>query len=993
MPRFSVLYGYQGAVGFKSDDRSSFTDAVVRLIGSLRCIDVIFLANTILGLNRAHSISVRANDTGIDPSCFEEIIEYMSRPSVIASGQVPFVYSLNDRFPAHHYQPIKDKSWPGVNKDDGLAYCTLADDSGLTAVHRSDVAYIIVPPPFQAGSSGSDQTLPVAANEYRERMMLVARILTPGAGLAILEKGDLGLIAHSRFGLLDRNHPSDATAPLFLTHGGMGFTQAEWDDLAHYVHSPKNISAALGGYTRVRFVMRPLASHSVGIFLAGVNGNIGPDDGQLSHASTPTSIRAGLASRIDRLVESATTPDERAQLTGIDIWPNGMFWDPVSWHDKASIAPCTEESLKRIVDQPAVAPSVITIRPRYAAYTAHIVDNRDNGAAESSKSFTFELDGLLESFLAAVNRLLPSKVPGTGDSSILPPSLWIRQREGSNRPEFYVSENTTGDEWREIRYQIVGPEIWIQPLYPSRTAGNNATSNLNSPFWGLRHSYHNFQSAKYRELFVYAVYAKKPPLHKQSPSVHSDFAFEDYFNGLDVCTLCGHIFDSDAIAKKKLRHMVDAHEVLQKKGSVQSKAILGASHENNGQDLRDNGTLQTTPPRKALKRKIGSPHDTDSSYGLPEAKSASRPSAARPAAVAKKRRSTFRGARDTDSTYRPQSEGSDDDGDHDLGSAKLSTEDLADEEQPKKKRRSGVAAKKRVDDPTYRPQSEGSDDDGDHDLGSAKLSTEDLADEEQPKKKRRSGVAAKKRVDDPTYRPQSEGSDDDGDHDLGSAKLSTEDLADEEQPKKKRRSGVAAKKRVDDPTYRPQSEGSDDDADHDLGSAKLSTEDLADEEQPKKKRRSGVAAKKRADDPTYRPGSDIDDDEDDEVGAKSHKAAAAPTKVKGSKSRGRTKKASDGQIKGAAATSVSVKHNESPLDGTLDAGAVRAAVRSTDGQTERTNQTLEQYLCADYSQQQDDGLVLVYAKYLSILNLSLSRDRHVVFHDGVRELLRVDVRS
>ncbi|CAK7567699.1 MAG: hypothetical protein SEPTF4163_005667 [Sporothrix epigloea] len=755
-PRVSVLYGFQGAVSFDLDNRSSFIDAVLRLVGPLRSINVAFLAadRNGDGLIVNHTLNEIANHKGHDPFCFDMLKDYLTKPSVIASRQVPFVHALDDTLPKHHYQPNKDREWPKAHAEDGLAYCILSEDLHETAHRRYDMAYLVVPPPLQDKNQKQAQKLRLASNQYREQMMLVARILTPGAGLAILEKGDAATVPHCRFGLLEHKVSPQTTAPRFLTHGGMGFTQSEWDDIVQCVFPASHDPGFLDGFTRIRFVMRPLASHSVGIFLAGINSCESQEDGRRKNVVPPTSIRAGLASRIDRLVYSTTTTDEQAQLTGVDVWPSGLFWHPGVRPIQAGIAPCTEKSLEHIVDQPAVAPSVITIRPRYAAYTAHLVNGEDDCSIRPAGSFAFELDGPVACFLDAVYQLIYHQVPGTGSSGTTQLSLWIRQRKNSNRPEFFVTNETTQHEWLVICSQIVGPAIWVQPIDPKSIAKSSVFAASSSSSWGLRISYHNFQTAAFHN----ALCMEHTPTREQSRPVNDKgkeyiMSPNDGFIGLDVCTLCDCIFDTGTSAKKKLRHMVDAHGVLHKQLCViRPKAISSADHKDDQNESSEKSILQTTP-RTYLKRKSETPHDTGSSNDLYEADSVSSPPVAGRTAATKKCRIKFRGARDNDSAYRPHTDGSDDERDHDLGSAKLLAEDLMDEDQGKKQRRASAGAKKRVDDPTYRPQADGSDDERDHDLGSAKFLAEDLVDEHQPKKQRRFGAGAKKRVDDLTYRP------------------------------------------------------------------------------------------------------------------------------------------------------------------------------------------------------------------------------------------------
>ncbi|CAK7268757.1 hypothetical protein SEPCBS57363_003254 [Sporothrix epigloea] len=764
-PQVSVLYGFQGAISFNLDNRSSFIDAVLRLVGPLRNINVAFLAadRNGNGLVVKHTLHDIANDKSLDPFCFDMLKNYLTKPSVITSRQVPFVHLLGDTLPKHHYQPTKDEEWPKEHAEDGLAYCTLSEDLHRMAHHWYDVAYLVVPPPIQDRNLKQGQKLHLASNQYREQLMLVARILTPGAGLAILKEGDAGIVPHCRFGLLKRIVTPLIMAPRFLTRGGMGFTQVEWDELVQCVF-PANYDPALSdGFTRVRFLMQPLGSHTVSIFLAGVNSAECQEVSRLKNVVPPTSIRAGLASRIDRLVQSATTPVEQAQLIGVDIWPNGLFWDPEARPIQAGIGPCTEKSLEHIFDQPAVVPSVITIRPRYGAYTAHVVGSKDDYSIVPSRSFAFELDGTVAGFLDAVYQLVQHQIPGAGGSGTTQPSLWIWQRENSNRPEFYVTHETTQHEWLVICSQIVGPAIWVLPIDPKSIAKCNVIPASSSSSWGLRTSYHNFQTAAFHK----ALCTEKIPAREQSRSVNDNgkeyiLSPSDGFIGLDVCTLCDCIFDTGTSAKKKLRHMVDAHGVLHKQlRATRPKAILGAGHKDDQKDLLDKDILQTTP-RTSLKRKSETAQDTGSRNILHEVVSVSSPSVAGRTAAAKRRKIKFRGARDNDSAYRPHTDGSDDERDHDLGSAKLLAEDLMDEDQRKKQRRASAGPKKRVDDPTYRPRIDGSDDERDHDLGSAKFLAEDLLAEDQRKKQRRSG-AGKKHVDDPSYRPSKVTDDEDDD--------------------------------------------------------------------------------------------------------------------------------------------------------------------------------------------------------------------------------------
>ncbi|CAK7234748.1 hypothetical protein SBRCBS47491_009053 [Sporothrix bragantina] len=781
----SVLYGFQGAVGFDLNNRQSFIDAVLRLVGPLRNVNVAFLKadrdeNDQHELVVVHTLYEIVNNSVLDPYCFDMLKRYLEEPFVIESWQVPFVYTPGDILPKRYHQPIKGKEWPmDTHGDDGLVYCRASKDLHRGSYHQHDVAYLMVPPPAKNG-----QTLPIASNQYREQMMVVARILTPGAGLAIYERGDAGLVPHCRFGLLDKKDPLKLTTPRFLTHGGMGFSQAQWDDLVRCVCATESEHAYYGGMINVIFDVQPIGEHSVGIFLAGVNSDSsqqGQDEGGLDNViAPPTSIRAGLAKRIDRLLESGTTQVEQRGLRGVDIWPNGLFWDPEIWPIHACIFPCTKGSLERIEDQPDVAPSVIAIRPRYSTYMAHVLHRENGSSAVQDMSFVFKLDDPLDSFLDTVYSITGT---GTGTSNARP-SLWIRQCENSNRPEFYITHKTTQKEWFVICSQIVGPAIWVRPLDPSDIAQTNVFSAVVPPSWGLRPSYHNFRNLAFHE----ALYTEQKLAREQQHAVEAVKAEEedgdavqgmsgepvedpdevkvkymvedtsqdkkqspaDGFADLDVCTLCSHIFKAGTKAAEKLRHMVDAHGILHKQlRAARPGVIVDDGHDNSRDESREKGVQQPTPPRTRTrpKRKSEAPlkggsSDSSSSGGDGDTGPSN---AFGHGAAAKKRKTKFRGLRDKDSAYRPENDGSDDERDHDLGSAKLLAEDLVGEDQLKKRKR---AAAKRVNDPTYRP---GQDEDDDEDEDSSKFLT--------PKRVKRGGSV------DPSYRPSKAEQEDEDDED------------------------------------------------------------------------------------------------------------------------------------------------------------------------------------------------------------------------------------
>ncbi|CAK7205216.1 hypothetical protein SEUCBS139899_007983 [Sporothrix eucalyptigena] len=847
-----VLYGLQGHVQFNTRDPSSFVDAVIRLMGPTRTINVAFLrlddddcplvVDTVI-----HDI---VNDSVADTYGFDKVLYHLARVEERRQENgsdttiVPFVYTPMDRLPEHYWEPAQDRE--GVKRacngfleyHDSLIYCR---SSGKFGVSSNDTAYLLG---FLNGRLG--WKAPITGKEHREQMMVVARILTPNAGLAILEKGDAGLIAHCRFGLSEKQSEERSIdrPPSFMSLGGMGFSQAQWDYIA------KNPS---GG--TVYFDVEPLKKHSVGIFLAGFNSSSQLDkkvDGSENVGTgLATSVRAGLAKRIDPILRAATTSEEQKLITGITIWPKGLLWDHEEWPVHSSVVPCTVKSLERMEDQPEAAPSVVVMRPVYSSYKAHVVGS-------AGLSFSFEIDGRLDTFLDQFYDTLQTDEQLAvwfrmhKDGMIHKPAIWIRQHKDGRtgtRPEFFVMSSTTQRKWLEVCSQIVAPEIWVQPYPDELVADGMLTSG-----WGLQGCYENFRTIEFHnskyalsvkerereqsvvgidgtENFVQgAVEESNEELFKDSNEEEEELVMEyiveevddtnlqSPFHGLsslEVCTLCAFTFGICASATERLRHMVDAHGSLYGQlRFAQPGVIVEDSHQSHaGETHSEEHQPTTAPARTRPKRKRNTLHESGDTADS-SADSGSDPTVKSNRAKPKKRRTKTR--TEDDPTYDPRNDGSDDERDHDLGSAKLLVEDLVDEEHLRKRK---ATAKKRIDDPTYRPSKDDEDDGEDN--------SQFLA----PKRAKRG------RSIDPSYRPCKGDDDDDEDKNIREKSPA---------PKKVRRGGSV------DPSYRPPT-------DEDVEEGEELFPETVNGKPSKKSRRGGFL------DPSYRPnGNAADDDEQDE---------------------------------------------------------------------------------------------------------------------------------
>lgn len=842
----AFLYGRQGAVRFDLDDRSSFIDAVARLVGANQSINVSLLKST-TGYRPGSAVvpqtfhDIVHDAPTVDPFDFDKIRvvllqwrqDYPEPPGRNEDDDgllVPFVHPPDEAPPTGHWRPSV--------KPIGLVKCVRRGSPPSSRLAESgDVAYLAFNVPFIKKHSGYTPCYRLGTNQYGPWMLVVARILTPGAGLALLAGTPGSLVAHSRLGLVYEkwrvravDSEQSFTFTPFATHGGLGFHPEHVSFLVQSVAGMDKRTVHDLHDNEIRYVnvdVTPLHDWSVGVFLAGLNSeaatatvdssdvgnNIG--DNVVKMVGAPPSFRVGLAQCIDRMLTAVTTPGERALLDGVDIWPDGAFWDHEARPVRAAVLPCTALALHQIEDRPFHAASLVAIRPIYRKYTAWV-----EGKDGKTTSFAFEQDGQFNAFFESVKAILGAVHDDTDeddyedykeDQTELGADVvasrrdlnhvWIRQRAGSNRPQFLVSPKMTQAEWFVVCNQIVGPEIWVTR---EKTA-DWYEKDMNKKFaWGYRTSYGNLLSVReHKERYAALVEAREGkgegqvyyqtnkskvatkavgPVEQDTVTdtdtdtdTESDTETDaDTLTSLDVCTLCAYWFSAHATVTDKLRHMVDMHGVLHKQLSAARPGVIvteapedestSAAADKHGEPSTRSGLatppLQRTPPKNKRGRS-GTPSNLDPSYqpskGKDDGSSSSGEASGVPGSsdndgsrVAKKRKTAARRAAHDDSTYRPEKDEGDDEADHDLGSAKFVPDDFGDDPAKKRKR----FALPKVHDPSYKPSKDGEEEDEDNDEDD---NDKDVLDKGKKVKKHR--------ADDLTYHPSRHDAADDDDDD------------------------------------------------------------------------------------------------------------------------------------------------------------------------------------------------------------------------------------
>ncbi|KIH91069.1 hypothetical protein SPBR_01275 [Sporothrix brasiliensis 5110] len=603
----AFLYGYQGAVRFDLADPMTFVDAVFRLMGATQKISISLLKGYVGGYHAAvvqetyHGLSQHGPDEGSGPFAFDKI-----RLSILESRHgrreipdkredddgllVPFVHAPDQQLAdLWHWRPSPYLVKCIVN---GSALSGRREDSG-------DAAYLPIHIEYREKIRIGSPNVYTAryrlgSNQYGRWMQVAARILTPGAGHALASGTPGSIVAHSRMGLHDGGWRSGPAAPFvpFTTYGGLGFTSAHFQQVADSLAGNlfKSTYDGMDRHSRyATFDMEPLPRWTVCVFLPGLSSDASEAVGPEVTDSEPISgiqehFHTTLARCIDRVLTAGTTAEERRLLKDVNVWSGGAIWDPAAWFVTVPALPTSGSSLELTTTGYRDPPSIVSIQPNYSTYTAHVERPGDKTA-----SFAFEIDGPYETFFNGVKAILGAIHDDANDpdyeeykeyqdkrfcTSVESKRdlnhIWIRQRDGSNRPEFLLSAKTTENEWQAVCNQIVGPEVWVTR---EKEADWHEADIYRKGIWGYQDSYKNLESMPYsygpprRSLFASI---SSTPTTVDGTDPETDLA------SLNICSSCLHKFAFHDTIEDKLRHMVEQHSILKKEQGVSQ---LGAEAE------------------------------------------------------------------------------------------------------------------------------------------------------------------------------------------------------------------------------------------------------------------------------------------------------------------------------------------------------------------------------------------------------------------------------
>ncbi|EPE08513.1 hypothetical protein F503_04100 [Ophiostoma piceae UAMH 11346] len=483
------LYGFQGAVNFDIYNHDSLSDAVARLMGPTTKVNFALYTVTPALAPSGKPVAARPPNGYVAGRTynFQDIQDCFGEDGA-ENIHALFVCAIDEQPPAEQWVP--SDSDPAYAET--VVYCsrTSTSNSNYASLNGGDEAYLRLP------LNAED----LSPNQYFEWMLVVARILTPGAGLDALNRNESGVLARSHFGL-HRNSDPVLFDP--KTPAGLCFSPRSWEML---------VCDAMDAWAeqkpaRAEFDVVPVAKDMISVHLPGLNFETAPiSAAAFSHPASfddqynvkrGAPFREDLAAKVHQLLKDALTEEEHDQLDCVNIWPDGRFW-----HESPISVALGDfgDKLKGFEDRWAVrdlqsymhcVPSATVIRPIYQSYTA-ILDGNVSIVIGSHDT----LDGFRDRLRKAnVSGLDPDTdhifIRQTAQSYNMYPELNAdmtdMQRKQANRPGFFISPQSTDEEWQLVRSQIISPTIWISqadieaalrpPVHPSQ--------------WGFREQYGN----------------------------------------------------------------------------------------------------------------------------------------------------------------------------------------------------------------------------------------------------------------------------------------------------------------------------------------------------------------------------------------------------------------------------------------------------------------------------------------------------------------------
>lgn len=478
-PKWLLLHGFQGRVWFDIHARDSLVDAIVRLVGPTTCVRIsLHDASTPADAAAPWEPLFPTNSPSADVREVDSIFDALKArltPEGAEKRYTAFVTTAGEQTPPSLVPPQDDRRIVCISR------------SGIIG---SDMAYL-----YLVHKYPREQDVPLA--QYTEAFMVIARILTPGAGLRALARDVDGVAAHCLIGPASQVNANNGRQHSTRTYGGACFSCGM---LAAVVRAARFTSRT--GNPRITVNIEPLPEYSTVLRAAGteivVNLHIQPDIARGVHA----------------VLRAATSPAEREHMVAVDVWTDGRFWDPSNTpttglvrfnitdgsriNDTAVRLPMLV--LQQLDKERTAPPSLIAVRPVYRTYTAYwgkwySVDK----AARTARSFRFVLDEHVDSFR---NKMAQLRGAAGGVGMVGSDCVVLSQEPADDntrrgRSPFLLTSSTSQDDWLLFCSQLVSPVLWCT-LGPAFTVNGPASQQegQQSP-WGLHTAYRNLMPSSF----------------------------------------------------------------------------------------------------------------------------------------------------------------------------------------------------------------------------------------------------------------------------------------------------------------------------------------------------------------------------------------------------------------------------------------------------------------------------------------------------------------